>query len=589
MSGNAHVTRVVSLAAAVLTAAATVLPPAIYFSLTYQRDAGAVESEAELASQLITRIVAANPDLWRYEHVRLAEFLSQRPRRGNPEQRRVLDLDGNTVAESADPLLTPWVTRSVQLLDAGTKVGTVEVSRSLRPLLLRTAWFALLLVPVAFLAFQALRTVPLRAIRRSERALRRQRDAAQRYLDVAGVAVVLLDARGRVSLVNRKCGEILARGVDDVVGKDWVSTFVEPRDRERVASELARLHRSERVLAHEYGVLRPSGERRVISWYLTPLSDREGGPAGLLGSGIDVTTERQLEEQLRHAQKMEAVGELASGVAHGFNNVLSTIKSYAAVLRKELPPSDPHLPHVDEILVATDRAVTLTRSLLKFSRHEFVRPEPADLVEVVGRAERLLVSLVGPGIEVRTALAPEPLDVMVDALQIEQVLMNLVTNARDAMPDGGRIDVCVARVELDEEGARRAGLREPGAYARVSVADTGVGIARELQPRVFEPFFTTKGVDRGTGLGLAIAYGVVKRHGGAIGVESEPGRGATFTFLLPLLANAGVAALDVEAAREGVAERIRAETAVRRAASAGRETAEDSVPRPPVPAATGRR
>jgi len=535
MPADRKVVRLVSLSAAILTAAAVVLPPAIYFSLSYQREAGSVEAEAELNSQLITRIVSSNPGLWQFEQVRLSEYLSRRPRRGNAELRRVLDLDGNVVAESADPLPSPWITRSVSLHDAGAKVGTLEISRSLRGLLVHSGILVLVLLPVSFLAFQILRTVPLRAIRRSQRALRRERDAAQKYLDVAGVAVVLLDPQGRVSRVNRKGAEILARAEGEVLGKDWVETFVEAGDRPRVARELAALSHTERVLAHEYAVVRPSGERRILSWFATPLSDRGGAAAGLLGSGVDVTVERRLEHQLRHAQKMEAVGELASGIAHGFNNVLSTIKGYAALLRKELPAGNPHLADVDEILSASERAAALTRSLLTFSRQEVVVPAPADLVALVRKMERLLQSLAREDVELRTSLPAEPLRVMVDALQIEQVLMNLVTNARDAMPRGGRIEVAVSRRLLDAEGARQVGLDAPGSYARVSVTDTGVGIDRARQARIFEPFFTTKETGRGNGLGLAIAYGVMKQHHGAIHVESEPGRGATFTFLLPIL------------------------------------------------------
>ncbi len=573
MPAHRQVARVVSIAAGVLTAAACVLPPVMFFSLSYQREVGALEAEAELNAHLITSVVAANPDLWKFEQARLSDYLSRRPRRGIPERRLVLDLDGIVIADSVDALSTPWITRSLPLLDAGVRVGTLEISRSIRPLAFRSLVFTLVLVPVAFLAFQMLRTVPLRAIRRSERSLRRQRDAAQKYLDVAGVAVVLLDARGRVSLANRKCVEILGRGASDVVGKDWVATFVEEGSRERVASEIARLQRSERVLALEYAVVRPTGERRIISWYLTPLSDHRGGAAGLLGSGVDVSSERQLEEQLRHAQKMEAIGELASGVAHGFNNILSTIKGYAALVRRDLAPGDPHLPDVNEIMSAADRAATLTRSLLRFSRHDIVQAEPAELRDLARRAERLLQSLVGERIELAVAVCSEPLPVLIDVLEIEQVLMNLVTNARDAMPEGGRIAISVAREELDAEAAHRAGLQKPGAYARVSVADTGVGIAREVLPRIFEPFFTTKAVDQGSGLGLAIAYGVVRHHGGVIAVESEPGRGATFTFRLPLLAASAAGAAPMADPSGSVGDASHDdEPAALRASSAGRRS-----------------
>ncbi|HEY6001928.1 MAG TPA: ATP-binding protein [Anaeromyxobacter sp.] len=575
MPADRQVARMVSVTAGVLAAAASILPPAIYFSLSYQREAATVEAEAELNAQLITRIVTANPDFWRFEQARLSEYLARRPRKGVPEVRRLVDLDGAVLAESVDRLPGPWITRSLPLLDAGVRVGSIEISRSAQPLVFHTVLFVLVLLPVAFLAFQMLRTLPLQAIRRSERALRRQRDTAQRYLDVAEVAVVLLDARGNVSLVNRKGAEILARPVADVVGKGWVASFVEPPDRQRVARELAPLSRSDRVLALEHGVVRPSGERRIVSWYLTPMPSHPGGPAGLLVSGVDVTTERQLEEQLRQAQKMQAVGELASGVAHGFNNILASIKGYAAQIRRELPAGDPHLSDLDEILAGADRGSTLTRSLLAFSRQRLVAPEPADIVDVVRSTEPLLRSLLEADVDLRTSLPTVSLAALVEPLQLEQVLVNLVTNARDAMPNGGRVTVSVDRADLDAEAARRAGLEGPGSYVRVAVADTGMGIAPEVRPRVFEPFFTTKEVDKGTGLGLAIAYGIMKQHAGAIRVESEPGKGATFELLFPLLAEKGATA------QPGSAEPPRAGTPTldgttvpqSRAAGAGRRDA----------------
>jgi PAS domain S-box-containing protein len=550
MPADRQVARIVSVAASVLAVGASILPPAIYFALSYEREKATVDAEVVLNSQLITRIIGANPDLWRFEQLRLSEYLTRRPQADVAERRRVLDLDGAVVAESADPLPWPGLTCSGPLLDAGVRVGTLEISRSIRPLVFHTALFAVVLVPVAFLAFQLLRTVPLRAVRRSERALRRQRDAAQRYLDVAGVAVVLLDARGTVSLLNRKGAETLGRPVTDVIGKSWVADFVEAPDRERVARELSYLSRSDRVLTLEHAVVRPSGERRIVSWYLTPIESLEGGASALLGSGVDVTTERQLEEQLRHAQKMEAVGELADGVAHAFNNILSSVKSAAAHVRRELPAGDPHLGDLDEILAGADRGAALIRSLVAFSHQKAAAAaEPADVVDVVRSAEPLLRSLVGDEVELCTSLPSEPLGALVETLQLEQVLVNLATNARDAMPKGGRLTIAVTRADLDADAARRAGLERPGAYVRVAVADTGTGIAPEVRPRIFEPFFTTKQVDKGTGLGLAIAYSIMKQHRGAIRVESEPGKGATFELLLPLLAlNEGTASPDDGAA-----------------------------------------
>jgi PAS domain S-box-containing protein len=536
MPDDRRLKRLVSVAAGVLTAAVVALPPAIYLLVSYRYMAGLLEAEAEINSRIVNGVVSANPDLWRYEQVRLHEYLSRRPRRGDAERRVVRDERGSVVAESLDPLPTPWLTRSVPVLDAGAPVGTIEVSRSLRPLLFRSGILAVALLAVGLVSFKAVRTLPLRAIRRSQDALRRQRDTAQKYLDVAAVAFVIVDETGRVSVANRKACEILDCSEAEVLGRDWIPTFVEPADRSRVASEMSSVRPGD-VLALEYGVRGPRGERRAISWYATPLFDDEGRPAGLLASGVDVTAQRQLEAKLRNAQKLEAIGRLAGCVAHDFNNLLSVVKGYAVLLRRRIGEEKPHRRYVDEIVASTDRAASLTASLLTFGRREELRREPIELADLVRQSEASLRRLVGENVEFRTVLGHEPLPLSVDRLQVERVLMNLVTNARDAMPDGGRIVITASPVTLDAGGAHRAGLEAPGSYAQLSVEDTGTGIPREVQEHLFEPFFTTKEDGKGTGLGLSIAYTVVQQHQGVIQVDSSPGAGTRFTILLPLLAS----------------------------------------------------
>ncbi len=548
MPGDARLGRSLSVAAGALIAALVVLPPAIYFVVSYGYAAGILEAEAEINSRIVTGIVGANPDLWQYEQVRLSEYLSRRPRRGDAERRRVLDARGAVLAESADPLPAPRLTRSVPLFDAGVQVGTIEVSRSLRPLLVRSGILALAMLAVGALSFRAVRAAPLRAIRRSEEALRRERDTAQRYLDVAGVAFLIMDEAGRVTLVNRKGGEILGRPEPEVLGRDWLATFVDPADRARVAAE-ASAARPDDVILLEYGVLRPTGERRVISCYLTPLHDEHGDRTGLLASGVDITAQRRLEAQLTKAQQLEAIGKLAGGVAHDFNNVLSVIKGNAVLLRRRIAEAGPQRRWVEQILASVERAAALTSSLLTFGRRQVLHPEPIELVELVRRFEQPLRRLVRDDVELLVTLPAEPLPVMADPLQIERVLMNLVTNAQDAMPEGGRIVFSAARATLDAEGAAGAGVEAPGPYARLSVADSGTGIGTDAQAHLFEPFFTTKEVGKGTGLGLSIAYAIVKQHHGVIHVASEPGKGATFTILLPLRGGSASAAAEPEPGR----------------------------------------
>ena len=264
----------------------------------------------------------------------------------------------------------------------------------------------------------------------------------------------------------------------------------------------------------------------------------EGRDARLV-LAMDITERLGLEQQLRQAQKMEAIGRLAGGVAHDFNNLLTAISGYAEVLRADLGEGDPRTADVVEILKAGKRAATLTRQLLAFSRRQVLRPQVMDLNAVVLDTKPMLARLIGEDIHVRTKVAPGPVLVRADPGQIMQVLMNLAVNARDAMPRGGSLSIETGAVSLDETFTRTHSGMRPGDHALLAVTDTGRGMTRETMDHVFEPFFTTKDVGQGTGLGLATVYGIVKQSGGSIWVYSEPGRGATFKIYLPRVTPSG--------------------------------------------------
>ncbi|MFO0800963.1 MAG: PAS domain S-box protein [Gemmataceae bacterium] len=260
---------------------------------------------------------------------------------------------------------------------------------------------------------------------------------------------------------------------------------------------------------------------------------RDGQLTHFVGIQEDVTERRLLEDQLRQAQKMEAVGVLAGGVAHDFNNLLTVINGYSELLLASFPPEDPNQELVGEVYRAGQRAGALTRQLLVFSRQQVVEPKVLDLNAVVGDLDKMLRRLIGEDVLVATRLSPAVGSIRADAGQVEQVITNLCVNARDAMPTGGRLTIETQNVVLDETYARGHPGVAPGEYTLLAVTDTGTGMDKATQARVFEPFFTTKGPGKGTGLGLAVVFGIVKQGGGHVAVYSEPGVGTTFKVYLP--------------------------------------------------------
>ncbi len=253
-------------------------------------------------------------------------------------------------------------------------------------------------------------------------------------------------------------------------------------------------------------------------------------------SASDIIERKQLEERLLHSQKMEAVGRLAGGISHDFNNLLTVITGYSDLAIKWLQTEDPLRHHIEEIRKASDRATRLTSHLLAFSRKQILQPQALDLNAIVADMEKMLRRLIGEDIELRTALDPEPGSIKADPAQIEQVIMNLAVNARDAMPQGGKLTIETAKVFLDNQYATQHFTVAPGLYLMLAVSDTGTGMNEETQSRIFEPFFTTKDIGKGTGLGLSTVYGIIKQSGGNIWVYSEVGRGTTFKMYLPLIA-----------------------------------------------------
>jgi PAS domain S-box-containing protein len=307
-----------------------------------------------------------------------------------------------------------------------------------------------------------------------------------------------------------------------------------PEDRDRTIEECQAALRGEKEWDTTFRVLHPDGIIKHIKANGIVVRDSGGTPIRMLGVNFDITEHVNLEAQVRQSQKIESIGTLAGGVAHDFNNILSTIVGYSHLSLMKMGVDDPNRHNLEQILASSDRAVALTQSLLAFSRKQPISLARIDLNDVIVQFEKFLHRLLREDIELKTILAPKELPVLADRGQVEQVLMNLMTNARDATPQGGRIIIETGLIELEQSFIKAHGFGREGAYALLSVTDTGVGIPKNIQNRIFDPFFTTKEEGKGTGLGLSMAYGIVKKHEGYINVYSQHGVGTTFKIYLPV-------------------------------------------------------
>jgi len=366
----------------------------------------------------------------------------------------------------------------------------------------------------------------------AEAALRASEERFRALVENSSDALLLIDAEGRITYVTPSSERHLGWPLKQMIGRS-IFDFIHPDDREMVGVRMAEtLNNPLGSVSQVVRFQHADGDWRIMEGVaVNRLDDPSVG--AIVVNARDITERRKLEDQLRHAQKMDAVGQLAGGVAHDFNNLLTAILGYCSLILDEVPEGSPMRQDLIEIQSAGERAASLTRQLLAFSRRQMLQPQVVDINTLVRQLEKLLRRLISEDVELVTALASDLRPVRVDPASVEQILVNLAVNARDAMPLGGQLTIETANVEIDEAYTVTHVAMKSGPYVMMAVGDTGVGMDAALRARVFEPFFTTKERGRGSGLGLATVYGMVKQSGGYIWVYSEPGHGTVFKVYLP--------------------------------------------------------
>ena len=399
----------------------------------------------------------------------------------------------------------------------------------------------------------ALTAILARALRDSRRRLRATAQELQRFVEAIPDVIYVLDRAGRLSLWNRKLESVTGRGAEDLKGKPLIDLLAED-DREAFRAALA-AGLEDKPFEVECRLGGADGALTAYQWTGAALTDEHGQVSGLTGVGRDVTERqraeevlRQRESEMRQLQKIEAIGRLAGGVAHDFNNVLTVVIGRCQLLLARYQPEDPVYHDLDQIESTAQRAASLTRQLLAFSRNQASAQQPLDLNTTVTSVSDMLGRLIGENIQLAVTLDPTLDLVTADPGQIEQVIVNFAVNARDAMPEGGRLSIATRNITLNAEFVSVHPGAIAGPHVLLEVRDSGLGMDEETRQRAFEPFFTTKAPGKGCGLGLSTVYGIIKQHGGCIAVESAPGRGTAFSVYLPRI-EAAIEAPRVDAGR----------------------------------------
>jgi PAS domain S-box-containing protein len=531
--------RLIDRMAAGIAIAIALLPPALYFYLSYQICSIGLKTEAEILAPAFSGMLTANPDTWRFREVQLRKELRGQHSDEVREVRRIFDSQGVLVIESMEPLDSPVRTRSAKLLGAEERVvGRIEISRSLRPVLIRTGVAALGGMLLGYIVFTVLRILPMRRLQRAQESFSRELELARRTIYSIHEGVIVTNHAGEIERMNGVAEKLTEWGEAEARGKPLWEVFhiISSTTRKSLSNPIKRVMNvgEEITLSDDTLLISRNETERVIGSNAVPVRDRVGRIIGAVIVFRDKTGKREVEEELIKNEKLESVGILAGGIAHDFNNILTAIMGNISLALLNRSEDGIAFAKIEEARKACLRARELTMQFLAFSKGG----APVRQVQSIGKIlhESVGLSLTGSRTRCDYSIPEDIHPVEVDRGQISQVIQNLVFNADHAMPKGGVIEVRARNVKVEDQENLPL---SPGDYVMISIQDTGFGIPQKNLKKIFDPYFTTK--SKGNGLGLSTSYFIIKNHMGHIDVESTVGVGSTFNIYLPAKLNGTVA------------------------------------------------
>lgn len=528
MQASKNIASIITWLSGAIITMLVIIFPLLYFVVSYEYMIGSLETEGQIGSSHIMKIISTNPYDWEFELHRLQETLSDYPRKGYAERWRTLNTKNEIIAENMAELDPPAIKRSFQLFDTGVVVGRLEIYRSVRPLLMKTGLIALIMLPVGAVAFLILRFLPIRTIYQAEEALRKSKQLLEKTFASLHDAVLIIDAQTRKIIdCNPTATKMFGYNRVEMLGQTTRFLHISEKEKEKfdaylnsAIKEKGFLYLREFSMRHKDGTVFPA-EQTVL-----PLEDEKNNHIGWVKVVRDVSEQKKMEEELLRAQKLESLGVLAGGIAHDFNNLLTSIMGNISLIKLYIDSPDELSQILEDAEKASLRARDLTYQLLTFSKGGAPIKKATSIVELVKDSARF--ALRGSNVRFDFSFPEDLWTVKVDAGQISQVINNMIINADQAMPEGGIINIRFENVTLTESDLMSL---KAGEYVKISIKDQGIGISGEYLQKIFDPYFTTK--QKGSGLGLATAYSIIKRHDGQITVDSKIGDGTTFHIYLP--------------------------------------------------------